>query len=159
MKTIVIHEDTELSTLARRLAGAGSMKAFERLNPHLAAGRLKAGTVVLVPPDAAEGAQTGAAPHLQALAMQMKSALEAAVGASGHGLELRAGDRKQVADALRVPAMRRVIEADPDLRSRAAAVEVQHRKDAAQDKVTEQGLKRLQSAALAEIDALLKGLA
>lgn len=157
MKTLVLHEATDLATLARRKGAGTTVETLRRMNPHLTSERLAAGTLVLVPGDAAEqAAEAPGALHLHATAEELKAALEEALGASRRGLALRAGERKQVADALRVPAMKRVVEADPELRQRAEGLAARHREEVARDKAAEKALKQLQAAALTEIDGLLK---
>ena len=159
MKTLVIHDATDLATLAHRMNGENTLESLKRLNPHLDPARVPAHSLVLVEGASThEGAQSPWAPQVQTLAAEMKAALHAAVAASMKGLELRAKERRQVADALRVPAMKRVVDADPDLKSRATALAEVHRKELARDKATEKALRLLQSCALAEVDGLLKSM-
>ena len=61
-----------------------------------------------------------------------------------------------MADALKAPATKRVIDADPDLLSRAATASTDLKKEATQDKQADAALRQLQASALADIDALLQ---
>jgi hypothetical protein len=164
MKTIVLHEATELQSLAQRLAGTRVpvervAASLTRLNPQLAAGgRLPAGSVLLLDEALAEEDASAGGPQVAALASELKAMLADALEATERGLASRAAERKAVADALKQPALKRVIDADVELSKRAAGAAADLKKEQTQDKETEQSVRQLHAEALKQIDALFKAL-
>jgi hypothetical protein len=166
MKTIVIDQATDLQTLAQRLGGTaartqGLAENLKRLNPHLNFDKLAAGTVLLVADDANAGAaatQALGGAQFAALAAQLKTGVDATLSRSLQTLAAQTADRKAVADAIKTPAMKRAIDSDVDLKARAGTVADELKKEQASAKDTEQTLKLLHGAALAEIAAALKAL-
>ncbi|GAB4563020.1 MAG: hypothetical protein IV105_23275 [Rhizobacter sp.] len=166
MRTIIVKQATDLESLAQRVTGNPNRveavaASIRRLNPHVVAGRVPAGTVLLLDDDPGldrKATRAAAAPQAEDLVDELKVMIEETIAASLQGLGRRAQERKDVADALKAPAMKRVIEADPDLASRAASASADLKKEQVQDKQTEARLKELQVSALADIDALLQAL-
>lgn len=164
MRTLLIQDTTDLPSLMRRL-GAGGGKAdtvtaaLKRLNPHLNLDRLMPGTLLLVPDDpsldlAATHGVGGA--QVNALVAELKTAVDAAVAAALKGLGARATERQEVTEALKAPAIKRAIDADADLKARAASVAAELKKEVAADKEAEKSLKQLQTSALGDIETLAK---
>ena len=166
MRTLIVKQATDLQSLAQRVTANPTRvdavaASIRKLNPHVELGRVPAGTVLLLDDDPAldrQATRAAAAPQAEGLADELKAMVEATIGASLQGLARRVQERKEVADALKAPAMKRVIDADPDLASRAASASADLKKEQAQDKQAEVKLKELQVSALADIDNLLKSL-
>lgn len=164
MKTLVLREGTDLQSLSQRLAGTRGTAdrvaaSLARLNPQVAAGgRLSAGTVLLLDEATADEDASLGGPQVAALAAELKAMLAEAVASADHGLGLRAEERKKVGEALKQPAMKRVIEADVELSKRAATTTADLKKEQTQDKETEQSVRLLHAEALKQIDALLKAI-
>lgn len=166
MRMIVIKQGTDLATLsARLLAGGtgneGALQSLQRLNPHVDFRAIEAGTVLLVPdlPGLRAGESTSISGEaFAAFQQQVSGAVEAAVARVRSGYEALAAQRQDVTAVLKSAAVRRVIEADPDLKSQLDAATQVFKQDQQRAKDAETTLQALQQAK-DEMQALAKLLA
>lgn len=168
MRMIVIKQGTDAQALGSLLLGnaAGKqalLQRVEQLNPHVADfERIEAGTVLLIPDvpglKAGESASVGGQ-AFDALRAQVGASVEAMGTQVRKGYATMATERADVTAVLRNPALRRVLDSDPDLKPQLEAAAQVFKKDQQNAKDSETMLKTLQQGALAELDVLARLLA
>lgn len=162
MRMIVIDKKTDLRALSTRLLGeeAGRSSALDKLkdlNPHVDFKTIEPGTVLLIPDapgfrDAESSSVTGDA--FDALREQMLASVEAATSRLRGGFDALLTEQKEVAAVLKSAAVRRAIEADPDLKPQIEAATQVFKQDQQQARDVEKTLQTLQEQAAAELAAL-----
>ena len=165
MRIVVTNRDTpDLQALGARLFGAGTaregaLQELQRLNPHVDFNRIEPGTVVLVPEQ--PGLRSGKSASVggeafEAFSEQARAALEATASRVRSGHEARLAQQKDVAAVLKSPALKRLLESDPDLKKeRDAALQV-FQEDLQAAKESESLLKALQGQSALELAGLGK---
>lgn len=163
MRIIVIKQATDLQALGARFAGNASaresgLEQLQRLNPHVDFRRIEPGTVLLVP-DA--GVKKGESISVggqafEAFREQVQSSLGAAAVQVRQGHQVLADQRQAFSALTKTAAVKRLLDADPDLKPQLAAATAVFKKDQQDAKDAEALLKDLQEGALAELDALGK---
>jgi hypothetical protein len=164
MRMIVIKQSTDLQALATRLLGGAAgheagLQQLQRLNPHVDFKRIEPGSVLLVPdrPGFQRGESSSVSGQaVDALRTQLEGALQAVSARVREGHESIAGDRQDVAAVLKSAAVRRLIEADPDLAPQVEAATKVFKEDQLRAKESEKLLKQLHDGGIAELDALAK---
>jgi hypothetical protein len=162
MRMIVIKQGTDLQALGARLLGAareGALQSLQRLNPHVDFKRIEPGTVVLVPeqPGLREGESASVGGEaFGAFSEQARAALEATATRVRSGHEARLAQQKDVAAVLKSPALKRLLEADPDLKKELDAALQVFKDDQQAAKESEKLLKTLQDESAVELAALGK---
>lgn len=124
MRMFVIKQATDLQALSAKLltTGAGKESALQnlqRLNPHVDFNRLDAGTVLLVPDQ--PGVKTSESSSIggeafDAFHEQARASVDAAVTRVREGHDHLSAARTDVAAVLKTAALKRLLEADPDIK-------------------------------------------
>ena len=124
MRMFVIKQETDLQALRTKLltTGAGSesaLQTLQSLNPHVDFNRLDAGTVLLVPDQ--PGVKTNESSSIGGEAFdsfqeQARASVDAAVARVRNGHDNLTAGRTEVAALLKTAALKRVLEADPDIK-------------------------------------------
>ena len=164
MRMIVIKQGTDMQALALRVLGSGAaregaVQGLQRLNPHIDFNRIEPGSVVLVPdqPGAREGESASVSGEaFAAFSEQAKAAVDGAVARVRSGHEARLAEQKDVATVLKAPTLKRLLEADPDLKKELDAALQGFKDDQQAAKESERSMKILQDQVTAELAALGK---
>lgn len=124
MRMFVIKQATDLQALRTKLltTGAGgesALRTLQSLNPHVDFNRLDAGTVLLVPDQ--PGVKTSESSSIGGEAFdsfqeQARASVDAAVARVRNGHDNLTAGRTEVAAVLKTAALKRVLEADPDIK-------------------------------------------
>jgi len=136
-----------------------ALKRIRELNPALAKGRLKAGTVVLVPDVAGikvTGTKPAKADPADLLNGQFERAVKATLKEAAAGLRGREAERAELLEALDSAAFKRAQGGDADLAGKAALARKAIGEEETADKGLEAALAELHQAARASIEALDK---
>ncbi len=162
MRVKVINSRSDLDELGSSLGSdraAKTMEQIRRLNPHVDLKNIKRGTVVLVPD--APGPPRADARSIQGdafaeLRSQVTAAVEASCARVKRGYDSVSDEAKQVTAALKTAAVKRALEANPDLKEQAEAAGRVFKQDAADAKAADQTLKAMSDRFDRELDALAK---
>ena len=155
MRMIVIKQGTNLQALSTRLLAGGAgkegaLQSLQRLNPHVEDfAKIEAGTVLLVPdlPATRDGESTSISGEAFAVFReQVSEAVDAAVARVRSGYEALAAQRKDVTALLKTAAVKRMLEAEPDLRKQLDATTELFKQDQQRAKEAEKTLETLQEA-------------
>ena len=162
MRLLIVKQGTDRSGFGQRLVGdtatkADTLQALQRLNPHVDFDRVAAGTVLLVP----EGDGL-VADESTSIAGQAFGAFRGQVAASLDGVgariraahETRATERAEVSSLLKGAAVKRLVDADPDLKPQVDAIAAVYKRDQQDAKDADALIAALQAGGLAELDAL-----
>ena len=164
MRVIVTDKKTDLRALSSRLwgdeAGRGSaLDKLKNLNPHVDFKKIEPGTVLLIP-DAPGFRDTESfsvtAGAFDALREQMLASVNAAASRLRGGYKALMAEQKGVAEVLNSAAVKRAIEADPDLKPQIEAATQVFKQDQQQARDAEKTLQILQEQAAAELASLTK---
>ena len=161
MRMLVISQDTDLDTLRTklltgRIAGAkaeSALQSLQDLNPHADLKKLAPGTVLLVPEtasfksSASRSVAGGAFDEFQQL---VRSDLASAAGKLKPANEARAADNAEGA------AVKRLIDADPELKQQLEEAVKAFKTDQEEGAKAEQTLEGATKGALAELATLNK---
>lgn len=167
MRMIVIDKGTDLTGLTTRLLGTGgasesAVQNLQRLNPHLDLNRLAPGAVVLVPdqPGLRDGESTSVGgDSFASFAQAASAALDLAAARVRSGHDARLAEQKDVQAVLKSPAVRRVLENDPDLKTQLEALAQGFKDDQQAAKDSDKAMKALLAESAAELAMLAKLLA
>jgi hypothetical protein len=162
MRVKVINSRSDLEGLgaaAGQAQAARRIEQIQRLNPHLDVKNIKRGTVVLVPE--AAGERDTEARSLQGdafadLRSQVSAALDASRARVRRGYGTLNENAKEVTTVLKSAAVKRALEAQPDLKEQAEAATRVFKQDAADAKTAEQTLKEMGDRFEQELEALAK---
>ena len=163
MRMIVIKQRTDLQALGAQLLGAGAaregaLQSLQRLNPHVDfKQRIEPGTVVLVPeqPGLREGESASVGGEaFESFSEQVRAALEATASRVRSGHEARLAQQKDVVAVLKSPALKKMLESDPDLKKDLDAALQVIKDDQQAAKESEKLLKTLQDQSAAELASL-----
>lgn len=162
MRMIVIKQSTDLQALGARLLGAGgasesALQSLQRLNPHVDFNRIEPGTVLLVTeqPGLREGESASVGGEaFEAFSEQVRAVLEATASRVRSGHEARLAQQKDVAAVLKSPALKKLLESDPDLKKELDAALQVFKDDQRAAKESEKLLKTLQDQSAAELASL-----
>lgn len=124
MRIAIAAQDSDLPVFAAGLAADGAADAallqeIERLNPHVDFSRIPAGTVLLLPDrvGSRENASRGLADEgFDALAQQVRAAVEATTARVRAGHDALQVQRKEVSGVVRSAALKRLMESDAQVR-------------------------------------------
>lgn len=161
MQVIVIDKNN-LQAFSRLLGdkiGSGSaLDQLKNLNPHVDFKKIELGTVLLIPDTPAfhhaeSLSVTGGA--FDALREQMLASVDAAASRLRGGYEALVTEQKEVAVVLKSAAVKRALEADPDLKLQIEAATQVFKEDQQRAKEAEKTLQILQQTK-DELDALAK---
>ena len=164
MRMIVIEQATDLPALTTRLlgakAGAGaSLDALKRLNPHVDFGKLGAGTVLLVPdlPGLRDdrAASLGGGPF-DTFSQQLVADFDAAATRVQTGHAARLTDQKELVALFKGSALKRALEADPELKAQADAFGQVFKQDPIDAKAADETLKAMKDGLGTELAVLAK---
>jgi hypothetical protein len=169
-RVVVIKQETDLEALGATLLSAkasgaqaaSAMNDFRALNPHVADLKtLAPGTVVLVPdapqfkPSASESVAADPVDEFQKL---VRASLTAAARRVGAANAARADERTELANVQKLAAVKKAVEADPELRDQlanaSAAAKAAQQEGARADKALDMMLNGA-SSELAAISKLL----
>jgi hypothetical protein len=167
MRTFTVKSNQTLTDIGAelidgRLSKAQSEAALKRirdLNPALGGGRIKAGTVVLVPDVPgikATGTEPAKTDPVSLLNGQFERAVRETLRQVAVGLRGREAERADLAAAFKSAAFKRALGADPELGGKADLARKEIGEDEAADKELEARLTGLRDAAKASIDKLDK---
>jgi hypothetical protein len=124
MRLVVIRQDTDLKSLLKEIASAparteaASLERIRRLNPHVDLRHLSGGTVLLLPdiPELKpEHSQSIGADVFDGLASEVSRGFEVGAQRLRAGAETFNSDRAAVSAALRIAAVKRVLDSDESL--------------------------------------------
>lgn len=167
MRMLVIDEDTDLGGLGRKLLRRGakgasrdaSLDKLRQLNPHLDLTQLKAGAVLLVPDlpdlDDAGGESIGGEAFAGFIAEVEDGWSSAALRARRAQARLD-DDAAALGEALKSPAVKRIIEADAELKPQLAAAQAALKADRERAASALQQLEAAQAATKVELAELRK---
>jgi hypothetical protein len=165
MRTVIIKDRSDLQSVGVKLLGeqAGTKRALDRLvalNPHVDFNRIEAGTVLFVP-DAPGVRDTSGSVEGQAfgdLRDQLLASVDAASVRVRSGHEALSSQRQEITAVVKLAAVKRAIESDPELKAQVDAATQVFKQDQAQAKAADEALKAMKeqaTAALAEIAKML----
>jgi len=162
MRVKVINSRADLEALGSAAGQEQAPKHIEQiqqLNPHLDVKNIKKGTVVLVPD--APGERDTETRSVQGdafadLRSQVDTALEASRARVRRGYGALNDSAKEVTAVLKSAAVKRALEAQPDLKEQAEAATRVFKQDAADAKAAEQTLKEIGDRFEQELEALAK---
>ena len=167
MRTLVIKRDADLEALRSELLVSGlsdsrsgaALESIRTLNPHLDFERLKPGMVLLVP-DAPDFRKSDTKPvgdePLEDFEHLVRDGLEAARAKLRAGGEKRALRRGEMSEALKSPALKRAIKADPDLAKRIELVSKRTKDEEKDDAHAQKMLDDAADEIRSELTALAK---
>jgi hypothetical protein len=166
---LVTDQEKDLTALKSRLLSgrlgdaraASAMRALEDLNPHVDFRKLAAGTVLLVPdsPDFKRSASDSAAGDVvNDLQQLVRSGLEAAAAKLEEGNKERAAERAELTTVLARPAVKRALEADPEIKARLGEVAKRFKEEQRQAIEAERALEAATKGAMAELASLTRML-
>ena len=149
----------ELGSAVNKEQAAKRIEQIQRLNPHLDVKNIKRGTVVLVPD--APGERDAESRSVQGdafadLRTQVNTALEASRARVRRGHAALNDSAKEVTAVLKSAAVKRALEAQPDLKEQAEAATRVFKQDATDAKAAEQTLKEMGDRFEQELEALAK---
>ena len=164
MRMIVIRQGTDLQSLGARLLSASegrdaALEQLQRLNPHVDFKRIEPGTVLLVPdlPGLREGETSSVGGQaFEAFHEQLTGSLDAAITRVRRGHEALVQQRQEVNAVLKTASVKRLLEADPDIKPQLAAAAQVFKQDQQQAKDADKMLDSLQQNAAAELASLAK---
>ena len=166
MRMIIIKQATDLQALSTRLLTAGAGKegallSLQRLNPHVDFNRLDAGTVLLVPDQ--PGVKTGESTSIggdafDAFQEQVRASVDEAVARVRNGYAGLTAQHTEVAAVLKGAALKRALEADPDIKGELERAAQVFKRDQQQAKEAMAQLQALQAQASEELARLAKRL-
>lgn len=167
MRIFVIKEETDLEGLSSKLlrqrtSQANAVAAIERVkaaNPHLDFTRIGAGTVLLVPdsPEFKDAASASLGGETFAdFAKHLDTSLKTSGTRVKQGFEVLAADRTSVAAVLRVAAVKKIVDADPELQKQLLAADAQFKQDQKNATAAQALLEQTQKTALEELANLQK---
>ena len=154
MRVLVINSRSDVQQLRSR-------PDIEKLNPHVDFKKLETGTVLLIPdpPAAAGAAAEGLSIQGQAfedLRVEVSKALEASGARVRRGYEALSEEAKELNATLKLAAVKRAVDADPELKQQVDAAAAVFKQDAADAKTADQTLRAIQQQATDELSALSK---
>ena len=167
MRMTVVNKAADAASLVSQLGVDGAGKAhlllqMQRLNPHVDFKRIEPGTVLLVPDQpglkAGETSSVGGQ-AFDAFRDQVTGSMEAATRRVRQGHEALAAQRAEVNAVLKTAALKRLLEADPDLKPQLDAAAEVFKQDQQRAKDADATLKILQDGVLAELAVLAKRIA
>jgi hypothetical protein len=164
MRTVLVDEASDLEGLKTRLVGsrtlsAANLEKIKRLNPHVDLERIPAGTVLLIPELPGLRARVSsptAGDALTSLADSLLAAVDAARERVTRGFADLEAEGHEVTAAMRSPAFRRALDADPELRAQVEAAAEVSRRDRERASAVEEILGALKDEAHGELDAVAK---
>ena len=164
MRMIVIKQSTDFKSLGTLLLGpnAGSSKTLEvikQLNPHVDFNRITAGSVLLIPdaPDLKAGETVSVSGEtFGAFTQQAMAGFDAAATRVSAAHSKRLTDQKEFSGLLKLAAIKRALESDPELKNQFDAASEVFKQDQVQAKVAEESLKLIKEGMGAEFAALAK---
>jgi hypothetical protein len=157
MRVLVINSRSDVQSLKAR-------PEIEKLNPHVDFKKIEPGTVLLLPDPPAATGTAGTATEGKSIQGQvfddLQSEVTKAVEASGarvrRGYEALTEEAKEVNAVLKTAAVKRLVDADPDLKQQADAAAAVFKQDAADAKAADQALRSIQQQATEELGNLAK---
>lgn len=159
MRMMVINSKTDTTALSSRLLASRSdtLETLRQLNPHADLQRLVAGTVLLVP-DATAGDDSAsvAGEAFDSFANQLLAGLETAADQVNSGHAARLTEGKEVSTALRSAALKKAMEADPDLKAQVDQANLVLKQDTADASAASSSLRLMQTQVKEELEALAK---
>jgi hypothetical protein len=164
---LVITQDTDLDTLrtkllSGRIAGAkaeSALQSLQDLNPHADLKKLAPGTVLLVPETASfksSASRSVGGGVLDEFQQLVRSDFASAAGKLKAANEARAADNAEVSAVLRIAAVKRIIDADPELKQQLDDAVKAFKTDQEEGAKAEQTLEAATKGALAELATLSK---
>ena len=162
MRVKVINSRSNLEELGSGVSqeqAAQRIEQIQRLNPHLDVKNIKRGTVVLVPD--APGERDAESRSVQGdafadLRTQVNAALEASRARVRRGYGALNDSAKEVTTVLKSAAVKRALEAQPDLKEQAEAATRVFKQDATDARAAEETLKEMGDRFEQELEALAK---
>ena len=159
MRMIVIKQSTDLQALGTRLFGVAERKDnglqhLQRLNPHIDFKKIEAGAVLLVPdqPGLKKGETTSVSGMVfDEFRAQVSDSIDASATHVREGFARLADERQEINGVLKSAAIKRLLEADPDLKPQLEAALQIFKQDQQDAKDIEKTLKTLQQDALAQL--------
>jgi hypothetical protein len=167
-RLFVVGRDADFQTVTGKLltsrASTGpqadsALAALQALNPHVDLKKLRAGTVLLVPDSPsfkASATDPVAGEALDGFAQLVKNGFAAAAADLKTGNETRNAQRNDVAAAIKSAAVKRLIDADPDLRQQVDEALKAAKDDQVQAAQAEQQVDAATKGALTELASLAK---
>ena len=159
MRMIVIKQGTDLQALGTRLFGStaredNGLQHLQRLNPHIDFKKIEAGTVLFVPDQ--PGLKKGETNSVSGLVFdefraQVSDSIDASATRVREGFARLADERQEINAVLKSAAIKRLLEADPDLKPQLEAALQIFKQDQQDAKNIEKTLKTLQQDALAQL--------
>ena len=156
MRVLVINSRSDVQQLRSR-------PDIEKLNPHVDFKKLETGTVLLIPDPPAAAAAGAAAEGLsiqgqafEDLRVEVSKALEASGARVRRGYEALSEEAKELNATLKLAAVKRAVDADPELKQQVDAAAAVFKQDAADAKTADQTLRAIQQQATDELSALSK---
>lgn len=167
MRMIMTKDSISLETLSTMLLGgnagnAARLEELKKLNPHVDFKKIAPGSVLLVPdsPDFKSGeAKSVSGEAFSALQDQLTASVALAIGQAGQNHTTRLAEWRDVNAALKSPAVKRRIEADPELQPQLEEAAKLFKQDQEAAKAAESMLKTLKEDVAVELAALAKILA
>ena len=162
MRVKVINSRSDLEALGSAVGQEQAAKRIEQiqqLNPHVDLKNIKRGTVVLVPDAPGERDAESRSVQGEAFAdlrSQVNAALEASRARVRRGYGALNDSAKEVTTVLKSAAVKRALEAQPDLKEQAEAATRKFKQDATDAKAAEQTLKEIGDRVEQELEALAK---
>ncbi|MBZ9935671.1 LysM domain-containing protein [Mesorhizobium sp. BR1-1-16] len=167
MRTFIVKSGQTLADIRAELIDGrvskaqneATLKRIRDLNPELSAGRIKPGTVVLVPdapgikPAATKPAKSDPASMLNS---QFEAAIKDTLRQVAADLRSREAERAELAEAFTSDAFKRALKSDQELGGKAELANKAIAEDAAADKALEGALTNMHEAARASIEKLDK---
>ena len=159
MRMIVIKQSTDLQALGMRLFGVterndNGLQHLQRLNPHIDFKKIEAGMVLLVPdqPGLKKGETTSVSGMVfDEFRAQVSDSIDASATRVRDGFVRLADERQEINGVLKSAAIKRLLEADPDLKPQLEAALQIFKQDQQDAKDIEKTLKTLQQDALAQL--------
>jgi hypothetical protein len=167
MRMIVIKQETDLQGLSSKLLSArltsdkahSALQSLQALNPHVDLKKVASGTVLLVPD--APGFKVSASDSVPGNALAdfqqlVENNLDAAAARLKAGNAERDARRADVAAVLKVPAVQRLIETDPDFKQQLEDATRAAKQDQQREAQAGQTLDAAAKGALTELAAVAK---
>lgn len=162
MKTLVIDQDTNLQAFVKNLGadhqqGSELMASLKRFNPQLNFDQLERGTLLMVDEEIHPEiglTQSPAFAQTDLLVSQLKAALTSTLAETLDALASQEQERKALLNVMKMPAIKRVIEADNGLKARASVALDELKQDQVRLKALEISHRELHQLALTELERL-----
>jgi len=167
MRLVVISQATDLQALRKTLftasqpaaTTAAALERVKALNPHVDLQRLAPGTVLVLPDlpsmNPSHSRSLGG-DAFAGLATEATNGLKAAVQRARAGADGSAADRSDVTAALRLAAVKRIVESDPTFSRQLEAAGARASADQKQAQVAAAAVEKLAAQTAAELAKLAK---